>query len=416
MATLKLILSKSQQQRKVGSNQSMIMLRYTHNKQSVLFSTFKNIDTNYWDATKQCAKKSFDTATTLNSYLRLFKQKVEDIVNQLLSDNQSPMPLVVKQKYNQLKLQNGSQTNALSFFDYAKQFIAQSKLHKTNATVKTYVTVINKLLQYQSYAKVSLCWHSFDMAFYYDFLHFYTNVQSLHTNGFGRAIKIIKIILNNALEHNIHNCTAYKSKKFKVLKEEVNNIYLSEDELQQMMQLDLSENPTMQLVRDCFIIACYTGLRFSDIAKVKSENISDNTLTIKTQKTLQWVNIPLLPIVVQILRRYQSTPNGFPTVCCSLTMNKYLKVIGQLANLNDNVILIRSKGKQRVEQCLPKYQLISTHTARRSFATNLFKKGVPSRVIMSITGHQTEQSFNSYIKINGNENAQLLLSYLNKLK
>ena len=116
MATLKLILSKSQQQRKVGSNQSMIMLRYTHNKQSVLFSTFKNIDTNYWDATKQCAKKSFDTATTLNSYLRLFKQKVEDIVNQLLSDNQLPMPLVVKQKYNQLKITKWKSNQCAFFF------------------------------------------------------------------------------------------------------------------------------------------------------------------------------------------------------------------------------------------------------------------------------------------------------------
>lgn len=416
MATVKLILSKSQQQRKTNSNLSMIMLRYTHNKQSVLFSTFKNIDSDCWDSKKQCAKKSYDNHLTLNTYLRLFKQKVEDIINQMLIDNQSPIPSLVKQRYNLLKLQNGSQNNALTFFDFAKQFIEQSKLHKTNATVKTYITVVNKLLQYQSYAKVTLCWHSFDMSFYYDFLHFYTDVQSLHTNGFGRAIKILKIILNDALDKNIHNCTAYKSKKFKVLREEVNNIYLSDSELQRIINLDLSSNPTMQLVRDCFIIGCYTGLRFSDISKVQKQNISDNTLTIKTQKTQQWVSIPLLNPVLQILKRYQSSPNGFPTVCCSLTMNKYLKQIGQLADLCDHVIIVRSKGKVRVEQCLPKYQLISTHTARRSFATNMFKKGVPSRVIMSITGHQTEQSFNSYIKINSDENAQLLLSYLNKLR
>lgn len=93
-------------------------------------------------------------------------------------------------------------------------------------------------------------------------------------------------------------------------------------------------------------------------------------------------------------------------------MNKYLKQIGELAGLNDIVIKVRSKGTTRVEQRLPKYQLITTHTARRSFATNLFKKGVPSRVIMLITGHKTEKSFNSYIKINSDENAELLLSYL----
>src|SRR5690606_20604620 len=116
-----------------------------------------------------------------------------------------------------------------------------------------------------------LHWNSFDLSFYYDFLHFYTSVQSYHTNGFGRVIKILKIILNDAFDKNIHNNTSYKHKNFKVLTEEVNNIYLSEDELQRIICLDLSFNPTIQSVRDTFIIGCYTGLRFSDISKINKQ-------------------------------------------------------------------------------------------------------------------------------------------------
>jgi len=311
-----------------------------------------------------------------------------------------------------IQQQNSVVNNNISFFDYCYQFIEQSKLHKCHSTIKTYKTIVNKLLQYQKYANVSLHWNSFNLSFYYDFLHFYTSVQSHHTNGFGRVIKILKIILNDAFDKNIHQNTDYKHKNFKVLTEEVNNIYLTEDELQSIISLDLSFNPTMQNVRDCFIIGCYTGLRFSDISNINKEHVFNNTIKIKTQKTDQWVTIPLLEPVRNIMTTYRLSSNGFPKVCNALTMNKYLKQIGELAGINDVVIKVRSKGKTRVEQRLPKFQLITTHTARRSFATNLFKKGVPSRVIMLITGHKTEKSFNSYIKINSDENAELLLSYL----
>jgi len=410
MSTVKFILSKSQHQRKVGSKSSMVMLRYTHNKQSVLFFTHKNIDDDCWDFNNQCGKKSYASHLSFNTYLRTFKQKIDDIVNQCFINSQNPSTVLVKQLF--VEQQNNIASTSVSFFDYCNQFIEQSKKHKCHSTIKTYKTVVNKLVQYQKYANVNLHWDSFNLSFYYDFLHFYTSVQGYHTNGFGRAIRILKGILNDAFDKNIHQNTAYKHKKFKVLIEEVNNIYLTQDELQRIISLDLSFNATMQSVRDAFIIGCYTGLRISDITKINKEHVCNNTIKIKTQKTDQWVTIPLLEPVRNIMLSYRSSANGFPTVCCSLTMNKYLKQIGELAGLSDVVIKVRSKGKTRVEQRLPKFQLITTHTARRSFATNLFKKGVPSRVIMLITGHKTEKSFNSYIKINSDENAELLLSYL----
>lgn len=410
MSTVKFILSKSQHQRKTDSKSSMVMLRYTHNKQSVLFFTHKNIEDDYWDHNNQCSKKSYPSHLSFNTYLRTFKQKVDDIVNQCFINSQIPTTVLVKQLF--VEQQNNVASTSVSFFDYCCQFIEQSKKHKCHSTIKTYRTIVNKLLQYQKYANVTLHWSSFNLSFYYDFLHFYTSVQGYHTNGFGRAIQIIKVILNDAFDKNIHQNTAYKHKNFKVLTEDVNNIYLSEDELQRIILLDLSSNTTMQNVRDAFIIGCYTGLRFSDICKINKQHICDNTIKIKTQKTDQWVTIPLLEPVRNIINFYRLSSSGFPKVYGNIAMNKYLKQIGELAGLNDVVVKVRSKGKTRVEQRLPKYQLITTHTARRSFATNLFKKGVPSRVIMLITGHKTEKSFNSYIKINSDENAELLLSYL----
>jgi integrase len=93
-------------------------------------------------------------------------------------------------------------------------------------------------------------------------------------------------------------------------------------------------------------------------------------------------------------------------------MNKHLKEIGRRAKINESFLKIRTKGRKRVEQTLSKYELITTHTARRSFATNMFKRGIPSRVIMNITGHRTERAFSTYIKVSQDENAEMMLRYL----
>ena len=76
--------------------------------------------------------------------------------------------------------------------------------------------------------------------------------------------------------------------------------------------------------------------------------------------------------------------------------------------------IIFTKGGIRVTQQLPKYELITTHTARRSFATNQFLLGVPSITIMAMTGHRTEKSFMKYIKVTKREHATIMRSFWNK--
>jgi len=135
-------------------------------------------------------------------------------------------------------------------------------------------------------------------------------------------------------------------------------------------------------------------------------------LRIKTLKTGEWVTIPLVKQVTDIMQKYSDQINHIPKAYANQTMNKHLKEIGRRARINENVLKIRSRGIERIEKSIPKHKLISTHTARRSFATNMFKLGVPSRVIMMITGHRTERAFSSYIKISNDENAELMLRYL----
>lgn len=412
MATLKFILSKSQHQRKTKSNSSMLMLRYTHKKKVVLFTTHKNIEDKYWDDKNQMAKRAYPGSERFNILIKKIRHKVEDIVNDLQIKGEDPTVHYVKEIYESKK-SDTEHKKQFTFFEYAEEFITIAKKHKNEGTIKSYRTIINKLKEYEEYASVKLDWHNIDMDFYYDFLEFYTGIQGFLTNGFGRAIKIMKVILNDATEKGYNTNLKYQNKNFRALREEVNNIYLSEVELKKIIDLDLSDNSTLEQIRDLFIVGCYTGLRFSDFTQIKKENIIDGRLLkLKTIKTDEWVTIPLFDEVKAVMNKYKDQPNSLPKSYENQVMNRYLKTIGELAEMNDDFLKVRTKGKERVEDVFKKYELMTTHTARRSFATNMFKKGVPSRVIMKITGHRTEKAFSSYIKISEDENAELMLKYL----
>lgn len=412
MATFKYVLSKSQHQKKIKSPESMLMLRYTHKKEVTYFFTHKNIDEKYWDVKNQIVKKSCPSSERFNIYLRTFRQGIEDIVNSLLIEGKDPVKNLVKSIYEGNKIQEQSKKQH-TFFEYAKEYLKKEGRFK-EGTVKSYQTVLNKLKQYEKYSGTVLEWHSFNMDFYYDFLEYYTGIEGFTNNGFGKVIKNIKAILNDATEYGYNSHTGYKNRNFKALREEVNNIYLSEGELKSIIKLNLASHKTLERIRDLFVFGCYTGLRFSDFSQVKPEHITGEILKIKTLKTDEWVSIPLMKQVKDIMYKYRDNPNSLPKSCTNQTMNRYLKEIGEMAGINERILKIRNKGKERTEESLLKYELIVTHTARRSFATNMFKQGVPARVIMKITGHRTEKAFNSYIKISEDENAELMLKYLNK--
>lgn len=413
MATIKFVLSKSQHQRKIKSNLSMLMLRYSHQKQVTYFYTSRNLEDRYWDDKGQQVKKSYSGSDRFNIFLNKFRQKVEDIVNELMINGENPETARVKLLYNEQK-EGAEKKREYTFFEYFEKYLEDRKNKIEHSTAKTYRTTVNKLREYEKYARVQLNWHNIDMDFYDDFLEYYTSIEGLTNSGFGKNIKNIKSVMNDAMENGFNTYNGHNHKNFIVLKEDVDNIYLTEEEIEKLIALDLSGDKTMERTRDLFVFGCYTGLRFSDFSQVKPEHIIGDVLRIKTIKTGEWVNIPILPAVRMIMDKYKDNPNNLPKSLCNQTMNRYLKKLGEKAEFNDKILKIRNKGKDRVEEVMYKYQMICTHTARRSFATNMFKRGVPSRVIMNITGHRTEKAFNSYIKITQDENAELLKEYFTK--
>jgi integrase len=129
----------------------------------------------------------------------------------------------------------------------------------------------------------------------------------------------------------------------------------------------------------------------------------------QTQKTGETVVIPIHSHVEAIMSRYEAkTPNSLPTPMSNQKMNDYLKELGELAGIAETINQTFTKGGKKVAVNYPKYELITTHTARRSFATNQYLAGFPSISIMKLTGHRTEKAFMKYIKVTPKEHAQNL--------
>ena len=108
------------------------------------------------------------------------------------------------------------------------------------------------------------------------------------------------------------------------------------------------------------------------------------------------MTIPLHPVVSEILEKYEYQ---MPDIISNQKFNDYIKEVGKLAGINDNEVITKTIGGKLTSESLPKYELISSHTGRRSFCTNMYKRGLPTLMIMSISGHKNEKSFLKYIKV-----------------
>ena len=136
-------------------------------------------------------------------------------------------------------------------------------------------------------------------------------------------------------------------------------------------------------------------LRFSDLERLSKDNINDSSIEIKTKKTSQNVVIPLHSIVKSIIEKYNY---ALPKAISNQNLNEYIKEVAKKAGIEEDIYVEETKGTLKVTRTDKKYNFVSAHTARRSFATNAFLAVAPTIQIMKMTGHTTEKAFLSYIK------------------
>lgn len=194
---------------------------------------------------------------------------------------------------------------------------------------------------------------------------------------------------------------------FSAMREPAMDVYLTDAEIEDLVALKIGH--ALSLIRDWFIIDCFTGLRISDIQLLKDKNLSEEYITIANKKTNTKVVIPIHRHVRNILKKY----GGLPPAVSSHDMNIHIKDIAKKAGITKDVLHVITKGGVRKDTWFKKYEMITNHTARRSLITNLKKAGVPDSVIMKLTGIKSLVTLQAYDKITPDEAAEVAkgLSY-----
>lgn len=398
-----------------------MVLRWKNKK--LVFSTQERIHPNYFETDKekklwQRVKTSFPGYTEFNARLDFMESTAGTAYRQFLNDNHRvPEPVELKQILD-VRLRNISAPQRQTLMQFISAFISEAENGKINretgktlakATVQIYKRTLERLREFESYYGKKVDFDTINLEFYDKWMEYLSVELQLSNNTVGKHTKMIKAFLNEAAERGLTSNLAFRSKRFRVITESTYKIYLNEAELIEMFNLNLKDEARLSRARDLFIVGCWTGLRFKDLVNIAPENVVGDKISIKTQKTGEVVVLPVHWMVKSIMEKYREYPNSLPPAISNVKLNKYIKEVAEkVPCLADKVLVSITRGGTVITESKAKWQCVTVHTARRSFATNLYLDGVNSLTIMKLTAHKSEKVFLSYLKASAEENANLV--------
>ena len=399
-----------------------IMLSYNYNGQRLFYYTGKRInEANFIvdEKTKKFIKVTGSDRLEINERFKLIRDLIGELERKSTAAGEPLTPDAIREKLNQhikakAKDQEPEKITLKRYFQiYVDELTDRVNMRtgrKLSATMpqkyKNLQTIFNDFCEEQGR---EYDFEDIDSTFYYQFVAFLVKNRKFSVNTYGRAIKFFKTVLYDAASKNINKNFAF-IKALQGVTEQADSIYLTEDELTKIYEYDFSALPHLDRVRDMFLIGCWTGLRYSDFSQIKPEDVRNNRIRVLTQKTKQKVTIPVNPVVKSILLKYDYQ---LPPAITNQRFNEYIKDVAKAAKINELYVKRITKAGITETTTKEKHEFVSSHTARRSFATNMFLKGVPATVIMGITGHATEKEFMKYIKVSEEQKADLFEKYVN---
>ncbi|HXB42363.1 MAG TPA: phage integrase SAM-like domain-containing protein [Bacteroidia bacterium] len=294
----------------------------------------------------------------------------------------------------------------LEYFEY---YIKCKKNELTLSSVKKLRVVKHLTQRFQDESRTEFLTKNIDLNFKMRF-EAYCLKEGYSPNTIARATKMIKTICTHARINGI--ATHFQLDNISAKYQKVDKIYLSPEELKKIENAKLDVDHLIN-ARDWLIISCETGQRVSDFMRFSKEQIrienGKHLIEFTQVKTGKLMTVPLSKKVLAILKKR----NGeFPREISDQKYNDYIKEVCKLAGLTQKI-----KGSKKDPETnrkiignFPKWELVSSHIGRRSFATNNYGN-IPTSLLISATGHSTEKMFLEYIGKTDTQKAMQLAEY-----
>ena len=387
-----------------------------------------------WDAVKQQVKKGCSnsagvTYAVINSLLANMTERFSAYENECLTKAVKPSANDLKGEFSRNfgRNEKSRQEKKISVFDYLDMFVSEmgDVNQWTDGTTSKFAALKNHLIEFNK-----------DISFgYLDekglncFIKFLRETRGMKNTTIMKQLSFVKWFLRWATKKGYNTNIAFQSftPKLKIAPKKV--VFLEWNEVMKIFNYEIPANgQTVVLTkhdgskyekvvhdagaiaktRDIFLFCCFTSLRYSDAANLKTDDINGDSITVTTVKTADTITIELNKWARAILDKYKGRDDlggyAFPSIT-NQRMNVYLKDLCELCEINTPVTQTYYTGNKRVDESLPKYELIGTHTGRRTFICNSLMLGIPAEIVMKWTGHSDYKSMKPYIDVSNSAKA-----------
>jgi len=414
MATIKFLLQSK-------TNPANIYVRLSIDRKTVLKrKTGYVINPENWSTTTNLPKQGDEKQKQLKTDLGNLATKIEEYLNSGITKGEE---ITGDWLQNQIDAIQGKQkkTDLDRLTNYIQNYVDNLKYKEypngkrgaARGTFLKYQTIKNKIEDFEKYKKKTYYLKDVDLNFRNDLIKYFTEVDKLNGNTAGRYIRTLKTVCFDAQINGIEvNRQLVQIKGFT---EKATKVFLSFDELEKIEKKTF-ERSALENAKYWLIIGCYIGQRVSDLLTLTENNLNVRNglelLELIQKKTGKHVAIPLHPKVKEILDKRKGK---FPEPLSAQKFNKHLKDLCKIAKINQPTegAKLNSESGRKEFGTYEKWELITSHICRRSFASN-FYGDIPTALIISITAHSTERQFLEYIGKTTNDYAIQLAEYWNK--
>lgn len=395
---------------------ALIVLRFHYKGKRFQISTGISIPVKYWNKNSQRVKatKDFPFYAQLNQRLNTLESDTLGLFYDYTA--KGIVPTLAQFKTDWLAKTTGKpqKEEALEPIAFMDKFIQERKGVTKASSISGYTLCLLHLKEFEKQSKKPIKWESLTKAFAANFTA-YLFAQGFTDAYSHRLTTALRTVVREAVNRELVQSPGLLKAKAGTKARSGDKVYLTEAEIKTLFDMELEG--TLARVRDTFLLGCLTGLRFSDFSKIQPENIQPvvhkgktvECLIVTAQKTGTKTVLPIVnPMLRAILERHG---NKAPKAMSGQNLNIYIKELCQKAGFTDTIEISEFKGGSQIKKVVQKWEVISSHTARRTFATMAYKSGMPVGDIMRFTGHSTTASFMKYIRITTEEAAVYLAEH-----
>lgn len=411
MATTKL---KLRTDRKDIHELTTVYVQVCIDRKTKLYSTGIRIKYENWDENSQRLKKSWGYGYEKH-FAKINKRKlyIDSIIDQAVINNTKLTFDYVTQELDKLEnplvdeiqevIVEEKQEEQKPFYEWFEKYINEMDSFQSEEIAKHRRTTLNKLKRFFGYKIPNFS--DIDFKFYSEFRNWLLEEDELANSSVNKQFDYLKGFLRYASKFKLFDVSILND--FDRLKEyETHIVYVTKEELKKLWEHQFTSD-RLERVRDLFVFACATGMRESDFSNIKPENVKNGELNFTTIKTHDPLVIPINSYSGAVLEKYEKILPKYS----QQKFNDYIKEVAQEVGLDTPEQVITYRKGVRIETTVPKYELITSHTARRTFITQCIMRGMPIPIIRSMTGHKDLKSFQKYIKITDTDKRKEMLKW-----